>query len=193
MSFRQLAKLATVAGLVVGAAAAQAADPVRIGYSLGRTGILASGVSTQEQAYILWQEELNARGGLDIGGKEKRKIEFVSYDDQSDAGKIPQIYDKLINDDKVDLLLAPYATYLHVAITGVIEKNRVSDGRQHRLVRCWCATSTRNTCSSPNLLPDARSRQLVDFLKAQNVKRVRHVHPPAVVQSGDGRNSPSRC
>ena len=171
MSFRQLAKLATVAGLVVGAAAAQAADPVRIGYSLGRTGILASGVSTQEQAYILWQEELNARGGLDIGGKEKRKIEFVSYDDQSDAGKIPQIYDKLINDDKVDLLLAPYATYLHVAITGVIEKNRfpmVGNTASSVLVRDLNA----KYMFFAELLPDARSRQLVDFLKAQNVKRV---------------------
>ena len=160
-----------VAGLAVGAVAAQAADPVKIGYSLGRTGILASGVSVQEQAYILWQEEVNARGGLDIGGKEKRKIEFVSYDDQSDAGKIPQIYDKLINDDKVDLLLAPYATYLHVAITGVIEKNRfpmVGNTASSVLVRDLNA----KYMFFAELLPDARSRQLVDFLKAQKVRRV---------------------
>ena len=171
MSLKQFAKLATVAGLVVGAAAAQAADPVKIGYSIGRTGILAAAVSVQEQAYVLWQEEVNARGGLDIGGKEKRKIEFVSYDDQSDAGKIPQIYDKLINDDKVDLLLAPYATYLHVAITGVIEKNRfpmVGNTASSVLVRDLNA----KYMFFAELLPDARSQQLVDFLKAQNVKRV---------------------
>ena len=171
MSSRLFAKLAMVAGLVVVAAVAQAADPVKIGYSLGRTGILASGVSVQEQAYILWQEEVNARGGLDIGGKEKRKIEFVSYDDQSDAGKIPQIYDKLINDDKVDLLLAPYATYLHVAITGVIEKNRfpmVGNTSSSVLVRDLNA----KYMFFAELLPDARSRTLVDFLKARKVKRV---------------------
>ena len=171
MSLKQFAKLATVAGLVVGATAAQAADPVKIGYSIGRTGILAAAVSVQEQAYVLWQEEVNARGGLDIGGKEKRKIEFVSYDDQSDAGKIPQIYDKLINDDKVDLLLAPYATYLHVAITGVIEKNRfpmVGNTASSVLVRDLNA----KYMFFAELLPDARSQQLVDFLKAQNVKRV---------------------
>ena len=171
MSLKPFAKFAMVAGLVVGAAAAQAADPVKIGYSIGRTGILAAAVSVQEQAYVLWQEEVNARGGLDIGGKEKRKIEFVSYDDQSDAGKIPQIYDKLINDDKVDLLLAPYATYLHVAITGVIEKNRfpmVGNTASSVLVRDLNA----KYMFFAELLPDARSQQLVDFLKAQNVKRV---------------------
>ena len=170
--FAKFAMFAATVGLVVGAtAAAQAADPVKIGYSLGRTGILASGVSVQEQAYILWQDQVNSRGGLDIGGKEKRKIEFVSYDDQSDAGKIPQIYDKLINDDKVDLLLAPYATYLHVAITGVIEKNRfpmVGNTSSSVLVRDLNA----KYMFFAELLPDARSRILVDFLKAQNLKRV---------------------
>ena len=172
MTRRLFARFAMAVGLAVGAtAAAQAADPVKIGYSLGRTGILASGVSVQEQAYVLWQEEVNARGGLDIGGKEKRKIEFVSYDDQSDAGKIPQIYDKLINDDKVDLLLAPYATYLHVAITGVIERNRfpmVGNTSSSVLVRDLNA----RYMFFAELLPDARSRRLVDFLKSQNLKRV---------------------
>ena len=123
--FKGLTAIAAVAGAVAMLSGiAQAAD-VKVGYSISRTGFLASAVSVQEQAYILWREQVNARGGLNIGGKEKRKIaEFVSYDDQTDAGKIPQIYEKLIGDDNVDLLLAPYATFLHVAITGVVEKNK---------------------------------------------------------------------
>ncbi len=122
---KRLTAIAALTGAVAMLGGAVQAADLKIGYSLGRTGILAAGVSVQERAYFLWREQVNARGGLDIGGMEKRKIsEFISYDDQSDAGKIPQIYEKLISDDKVDLLLAPYATYLHVAITGVIEKNR---------------------------------------------------------------------
>ena len=115
---KRLGAIATLAGVVAMLGGVAHAADVKIGYSLGRTGILAAAVAVQDQAYILWREQVNARGGLNIGGKEKRKIgEFISYDDQSDAGKIPQIYEKLISDDKVDLLLAPYATYLHVAIT----------------------------------------------------------------------------
>ena len=168
--FKRLTAVAAVAGAVAMlGAAAQAAD-VKAGYSLGRTGILAAGVPVQDQAYILWREQVNARGGLNIGGKEKRKLaEFISYDDQSDAGKIPQIYEKLISDDKVDLLLAPYATYLHVAITGVIEKNRfplVGNTASSVLVRDLNARYMFFT----EKLPDDYSAVVVDFLKSQNFK-----------------------
>ena len=122
MISRLLTVLAAVAtlGLIT---TAQAADTVRIGYSIGKTGILAGACPVQKEAYELWRDQVNARGGLDIGGKEKLMIEFVEYDDQSDASKAVQIYDKLITDDKVDLLLAPCATYIHVAIVPVLERN----------------------------------------------------------------------
>ena len=169
--FKGLTAIAAVAGAVAMlSGVAQAAD-VRVGFSSGRTGILASAVSVQEQSYKLWREQVNARGGLNIGGKEKRKIaEFISYDDQSDAGKIPQIYEKLISDDKVDLLLAPYATYLHVAITGVIEKNKfplVGNTASSVLVRALNAKYMFFT----EKLPDDYSKVVVDFLKSQNLKR----------------------
>ena len=169
--FKGLTVIAAVAGAVAMlSGVAQAAD-VRVGFSSGRTGILASAVSVQEQSYKLWREQVNARGGLNIGGKEKRKIaEFISYDDQSDAGKIPQIYEKLISDDKVDLLLAPYATYLHVAITGVIEKNKfplVGNTASSVLVRDLNAKYMFFT----EKLPDDYSAVVVDFLKSQNLKR----------------------
>jgi len=169
--FKGLTAITAVAGAVAMlSSVAQAAD-VKIGFSSGRTGILASAVSVQEQSYKLWREQVNARGGLNIGGKEKRKIaEFISYDDQSDAGKIPQIYEKLISDDKVDLLLAPYATYLHVAITGVIEKNKfplVGNTASSVLVRELNAKYMFFT----EKLPDDYSAMIVDFMKSQNLKR----------------------
>ena len=169
--YKKLTAITAVAGVAAMLSGVSQAADVKIGYSLGRTGILAAAVSVQEQAYILWREQVNARGGLNIGGKEKRKIaEFVSYDDQSDAGKIPQIYEKLISDDKVDLLLAPYATYLHVAITGVIEKNKfplVGNTASSVLVRDLNAKYMFFT----EKLPDDYSKVVVDFLKSQNMKR----------------------
>ena len=67
--------------------AAQAADPVRIGYSLPKTGIFAPAAASQDNAYELWREQVNAKGGLDVAGT-KRMDEFVKYDDQSDPGKV---------------------------------------------------------------------------------------------------------
>ncbi|MBM3511812.1 MAG: hypothetical protein FJX61_16995 [Alphaproteobacteria bacterium] len=167
---KKFAAVAVAAGAIAGFAAdALAQQDVKIGYSIGRTGLLGPAVAVQEQAYILWQEQVNAKGGLNIGGKEKRKIgKFISYDDQSDQGKIPQIYEKLITDDKVDLLLAPYATYLHVAITNVIEKHKfplVGNTASSVLVRDLKA----RYMFFSELLPDAYSKTLVDFLKSEKI------------------------
>src|SRR5580704_2834939 len=74
---------------------AQAADPVKIGFSLPLTGIFAPAAPSQRNAYELWREQVNAKGGLDVAGT-KRMVEFVSYDDQSDPGQAVKIYEKLI-------------------------------------------------------------------------------------------------
>ena len=52
------------------------------------------------------------------------KIEFVSYDDQSEPAKAAQIYEKLIANDKVDLLLAPWGTATHIAVAPVVERHK---------------------------------------------------------------------
>ena len=117
---------ALVLGILAAAAAApacgrQADKPVRIGFSMARTGILAVATPPQMNTYELWRDEVNAAGGLNVGGT-KRKVEFVSYDDQSKPEQAVRIYEKLITDDKVDLLLAPWGTPFHIAIAPVLEK-----------------------------------------------------------------------
>ena len=92
---------------------ASAAEPVKIGFSAPKTGFLGVASPVCTQAYELWREKVNERGGLDVGGKERRQIQFISYDDQSIPTKAAEIYEKLITSDKVDLLLAPYATPFH--------------------------------------------------------------------------------
>jgi len=112
--------LAAIAASTTGAYA-QADAPVRIGFSMARTGIMAVATPPQQTTYDLWREQVNAAGGLDVGGK-KRRVEFVSYDDQSKPEQAVRIYEKLITDDKVDLLLAPWGTPFHIAIAPVLEK-----------------------------------------------------------------------
>lgn len=86
-------------------AAAQSANPIKIGFSMALSGGLAGGGKAALLAYQIWAEDVNARGGL-LG----RKVELVFYDDQSNPSAVPSIYTKLLDVDKVDLLLSGYAT-----------------------------------------------------------------------------------
>ena len=86
---------------------AQSADPIRIGFGMGLTGGLASNGKAALMTWQMWAEEVNAKGGL-LG----RKVEFVYYDDQSSPAAVPGIYTKLLDIDKVDLVVSGYGTNL---------------------------------------------------------------------------------
>src|SRR5712692_7825133 len=86
-------------------AAALAQDPVKIGMSMPQTGSLGAGGKAALVALRMWVDEMNQKGGL-LG----RKIEFIVYDDQTNPALTPAIYTKLLDVDKVDLLIAPYGT-----------------------------------------------------------------------------------
>ena len=95
--------------------------PVRLGFSMAKTGIFADAAASQLETYNFWKDQVNAAGGLDVGGT-KRPVEFVMYDDQSNPAQAAKIYEKLITEDKVDLLLAPWGTSQHIAIAPVVER-----------------------------------------------------------------------
>jgi branched-chain amino acid transport system substrate-binding protein len=84
---------------------AKAADPIRIGMSMALTGSVAPIGKQVLTALQIWRDDVNAKGGL-LG----RPVELVFYDDQSNPANVPQLYTKLIDVDKVDLLIGPYAT-----------------------------------------------------------------------------------
>src|ERR1700734_3059246 len=84
---------------------ANAADPIRIGMSMALTGGLAPIGKQVLTALQIWRDDVNANGGL-LG----RPAELVFYDDQSNPANVPQLYTKLIDVDKVDLVIGPYAT-----------------------------------------------------------------------------------
>jgi branched-chain amino acid transport system substrate-binding protein len=157
--------------LAAGATGASAQEPIKIGYAIAKTGFFAPAAHTQIQTYELWQDQVNAAGGINVGGT-KRPVKFISYDDQSDFAKAPQIYEKLITDDKVDLLLAPWGTPFHFAIVGVLEKYQfpvVGNSAASVTIRdikpghIWFPTSA---------LPDRIAAELVKFLQAQKAKNV---------------------
>ncbi len=109
--------------LALAALPARAEDaPVRIGYSMARTGQNAVAAQGSVEAnYILWSEQVNAAGGLNVKG-QKRKIELVGYDDQSDVETSVRTYEKLMADDKVDLILPPWGSNFAFAVAQLANK-----------------------------------------------------------------------
>lgn len=102
-------------------ASAQSGEPIKVGFSMALTGGLASNGKAALAAMQIWEEEVNARGGL-IG----RPVKLVYYDDQSNGATVPGIYTKLLDVDKVDLLLSGYSTAaIAPAMPIVIQKKMV--------------------------------------------------------------------
>jgi branched-chain amino acid transport system substrate-binding protein len=99
----------------MGTSARAQSGPIKIGFGMALTGGLASGGKAALLAYQIWAEEVNARGGL-LG----RKVELVNYDDQSNPATVPGIYSKLIDVDKVDLVVSGYATVPTAAAMPVV-------------------------------------------------------------------------
>jgi branched-chain amino acid transport system substrate-binding protein len=83
----------------------RAADPIKIGFGMALTGGLAANGKAAAVTFQMWADEVNAKGGL-LG----RKVEFVHYDDQSNPSTVPGIYTKLLDIDKVDLVVSGYGT-----------------------------------------------------------------------------------
>jgi branched-chain amino acid transport system substrate-binding protein len=99
--------------------AAKAADPIRVGMTMALTGGVAPIGKQVLTALQIWRDDVNAKGGL-LG----RPVEFVVYDDQSNPANIPPLYTKLIDVDKVDLLIGPYATNMVAPAIPVLMQNK---------------------------------------------------------------------
>jgi branched-chain amino acid transport system substrate-binding protein len=106
--------------LIVGVAVAQNGTPIKIGFSAQLTGALASSGNANLLAQQIWAEEVNARGGL-----LNRPVELVFYDDQTNASLAPGIYAKLLDVDKVDLLMGAATNIIVAAMPLIVERNKL--------------------------------------------------------------------
>lgn len=118
------ATLALVAGLALGLGQARADDPIKLGFSMSLTGAVANTGRVALAAQKLWESDINAKGGL-LG----RPVQLVYYDDQSNPANVPGIYTKLLDIDKVDLVVGPYSTVQTApAMATVMEHGKVFIG-----------------------------------------------------------------
>jgi branched-chain amino acid transport system substrate-binding protein len=86
-------------------AVAQDKTPIKIGFGMSQTGPLGPNGKSALLAMEIWVEETNAKGGL-LG----RPVQLVNYDDQSNPSTVPGIYTKLLDVDKVDVIVGGYGT-----------------------------------------------------------------------------------
>jgi branched-chain amino acid transport system substrate-binding protein len=100
--------------------AAEAPTPIRVGASVSLTGDLAALGREDLHGMQMWADDVNARGAL-LG----RKVEIVYYDDASDPEQSARLYERLISEDQVDLLLGPYGSDLTYAASAVAERHGI--------------------------------------------------------------------
>jgi len=118
---RGLWALLLAAGLLLplgGSALAQ--QPIKIGASLSLTGTYAKLGNNQHRGYQLCAKHVNEKGGV-LG----RKVEFVLYDDRSDPQTGVRLYERLITQDKVDLVMGPYSSAISEAVANVNERYKM--------------------------------------------------------------------
>ncbi len=118
---RKVFAVAVLVGLASAVApVTEAQPPIRIGASLAQTGVYAALGQNQLRGYQLCVKHMNEKGGV-LG----RKLELVLYDDGSDPATAVRLYEKLITQDKVDLVLGPYGSPISEAVADVNEKNKM--------------------------------------------------------------------
>lgn len=149
--------------------AAQAADIV-VGTSVALTGKYARTGQEQLQGFQMWVDEVNARGGL-LG----RKVALKYYDDESKPETGAKLYEKLITDDKVDLLIGPYSSDVTMAASTVAEKHNfpmVSSGASASEI--W-ERGYKNTFGLYTLA-ELYMDQILEFGKSKGLKKIALVY-----------------
>ncbi len=112
------------AAAMTNGAAAQSGEPIKIGFAMALTGPLAANGKQALLGAKIWEETVNKKGGL-LG----RPVKLIYYDDQSNPSTVPGIYTKLLDVDKVDLVVGPYATaQIAPAMPVVMQKGKLFIG-----------------------------------------------------------------
>jgi len=94
------------------------------GSAVAHTGKFAREGTNLKKAYSLWAEIVNAKGGIEVGGK-KYPVEIIYYDDKSDPKTTTKLVEKLVTEDKVDLIFGPFSSLCVGPSSTITEKYKV--------------------------------------------------------------------
>lgn len=160
-----------VAALTPALGAAQTSDKIRVGMTVSSTGSFALASQSGVRGVELWVDDVNRRGGIEVKGK-KYPAELVKLDDRSDKQMVTRVYERLIVDEKVDLVFAPFGSTLTAAAATVTE-------RLGKYMMVWSAASDdlykqgfKNMVSGTQMPVSAMLRANMELAAKQGVKKV---------------------
>ena len=119
-----LAIFAAFASPLLDSLPASAADTIVLGAAISMTGKTAKEGEYTRDGYQFAVDSLNKAGGISVGGKPY-KIQLKYYDDESKSERTAQLFEKLINEDKVNFLLGPYASAPTATAAPIAEKYKI--------------------------------------------------------------------
>lgn len=174
---RRLLGAAAAAGLTATAFSgiAQAADPIKIGMTVSSTGRFALAAQSGERGLRIWLDDVNARGGIPIGG-ETRKVELVTLDDRSDKTMVSRVYETLIKEHDVDIAFGPFGSTLTGAAATTTEQF-------DKFLTIWSASSDaiyeqgyKYVVSASQIAASRLGHPSVKALHAMGVKSIAFAH-----------------
>ena len=105
---------------------AKAPDQILVGAPLAITGPFSGEVGVFKKMMETWAETVNAKGGIMLREYGKRvPLKFIIYDDTSKPPDSQRLYEKLITEDKVHVLLGPYSSPITMAASTAAEKHKI--------------------------------------------------------------------
>ncbi len=126
---KKLARLAMTSAValtfsgVVSTAVLASEKSVKIGYAVSKTGQNSAGAGiTTAPNYVLWVEDINAAGGLQLPDGSRLPIEIIEYDDRSSSEEVVRAIERLATQDKVDFILPPWGTGFNLAIAPLMDR-----------------------------------------------------------------------
>jgi len=103
--------------LPLSASAKSTPKNITFGCAIALSGWLATDAESQVLTMKMWEKETNGKGGIYVPEYDKRlPVKLILYDDKSDGGQTVKMVEKLILEDKVDFILAPFGTEWHFAM-----------------------------------------------------------------------------
>lgn len=101
-----------------------AQETLKIGALVTLSGAGAAWGTGMQHAAELAADDVNAKGGLEVGGK-KYKVQVIAYDDKYQANEAVTVANRLVFDDKVKYIIGPVGSAPVLAIQPITEKNQV--------------------------------------------------------------------
>jgi len=124
-----------IAGVVGVSGAVGEKESIKIGMTISTSGNYAYASLSGFKGVQIWVEDVNNRGGIYVKEFDKKlPVDLKYYDDRSDKATVARLYEKLINEDKVDILFAPFGSTLTSAAAAITEKHG-------KILNIWSAAS----------------------------------------------------